>query len=385
LEIFSVINSPQCRRCHPIEWRGPHITKELATKWTPPFDGVTIKNVIEKSSKLMPSNFLTRFKKNKRGYISFLLLAFLFLITLFAEFIANDKPLLIRFNEKFYFPILTNIPEKNFGGEFETETDFRDPVVAELINKNGWMIFPPIPFSYQTINFNIKTPAPSKPTSANLLGTDDNGRDVLARVIYGIRISLIFGLTLTFFSAILGIFLGAIQGYFGGICDLVLQRFLEIWSSMPVLFLLIILSSIIEPSFFTLLALMLLFSWMSLVSYVRAEFLRLRNFDFVRASKALGASNFRIIFRHILPNASPIIIANLPFLLAGSITTLTSLDFLGLGLPIGSPSLGELLAQGKNNLTAYWLGITGFVTITTILTLLVFIGEAVRDAFDTRK
>lgn len=333
----------------------------------------------------MPSNFLTRFKKNKRGYISFFLLAFLFLTTLFAEFIANDKPLLIRFNEKFYFPILTNIPEKNFGGEFETETDFRDPVVAELINKNGWMIFPPIPFSYQTINFNTKTPAPSKPTSANLLGTDDNGRDVLARVIYGIRISLIFGLTLTFFSAILGIFLGAIQGYFGGICDLVLQRFLEIWSSMPVLFLLIILSSIIEPSFFTLLALMLLFSWMSLVSYVRAEFLRLRNFDFVRASKALGASNFRIIFRHILPNASPIIIANLPFLLAGSITTLTSLDFLGLGLPIGSPSLGELLAQGKNNLTAYWLGITGFVTITTILTLLVFIGEAVRDAFDTRK
>lgn len=333
----------------------------------------------------MPSNFLTRFKKNKRGYISFLLLAFLFLSTLFAEFIANDKPLLIRFNEKFYFPILTNISEKDLGGEFETTADFRDPAVVELINKNGWMIFPPIPFSYQTINFNIKTPAPSKPTSANLLGTDDNGRDVLARVIYGIRISLIFGLTLTFFSAILGIFLGAIQGYFGGIYDLVLQRFLEIWSSMPVLFLLIILSSIIEPSFFTLLALMLLFSWMSLVSYVRAEFLRLRNFDFVRASKALGASNSRIIFRHILPNASPIIIANLPFLLAGSITTLTSLDFLGLGLPIGSPSLGELLAQGKNNLTAYWLGITGFVTITTILTLLVFIGEAVRDAFDTRK
>ena len=333
----------------------------------------------------MPSNFLTRFKKNKRGYISFLLLAFLFLSTLFAEFIANDKPLLIRFNEKFYFPILTNISEKDFGGEFETAADFRDPAVADLINKNGWMIFPPIPFSYQTINFNIKTPAPSKPTTENLFGTDDQGRDVLARVIYGIRISLIFGLILTIFSAALGIFLGAIQGYFGGLTDLILQRFMEIWSSMPVLFLLIILSSIIEPSFFTLLALMLLFSWMSLVSYVRAEFLRLRNFDFVRASKALGASNSRIIFRHILPNASPIIIANLPFLLAGSITTLTSLDFLGLGLPIGSPSLGELLAQGKNNLTAYWLGITGFVTITTILTLLVFIGEAVRDAFDTRK
>ncbi len=333
----------------------------------------------------MPSNFTTRFKKNKRGYISFLILATLFLLTSFAEFIANDKPLLMRFNQEFYFPIFHSIPEKNLGGQFETTTDFRDPAVQELINKNGWIIFPPIPFSYDSINYKIKTPAPSKPTLANLLGTDDNGRDVLARVIYGIRISLVFGLILTFFSAILGIFLGAIQGYFGGICDLILQRFMEIWSSMPVLFLLIILSSIITPSFFTLLILMLLFSWMSLVSYVRAEFLRLRNFDFVRASKALGASNSRIIFHHILPNASPVILANLPFLLAGSIATLTSLDFLGLGLPIGSPSLGELLAQGKNNLNAYWLGISGFATITTILTLLVFIGEALRDAFDTRK
>jgi microcin C transport system permease protein len=333
----------------------------------------------------MTQTFTAKFNKNRRGYFSFIILATLFLITIFAEFLANDKPLVVYFKNKFYFPIIQNIPEKNFGGEFETQADFRDPAVQELINKNGWMIFAPIPFSYQTINFNIKTPAPSKPTLTNLLGTDDNGRDVLARVIYGIRISLIFGLVLTFFSAILGIFLGAIQGYFGGLCDLILQRFLEIWSSMPVLFLLIILSSIITPSFFTLLILMLLFSWMSLVGYVRAEFLRLRNFDFVRASKALGASNLRIIFRHILPNASPVILANLPFLLAGSIATLTSLDFLGLGLPIGSPSLGELLAQGKNNLNAYWLGISGFVTITTILTLLVFIGEALRDAFDTRK
>ena len=333
----------------------------------------------------MTQTFTEKFNKNRRGYFSFIILATLFLVTIFAEFLANDKPLVVYFNNKFYFPVIQNIPEKNFGGEFETQADFRDPVVQELINKNGWMIFAPIPFSYQTINFNIKTPAPSKPTLTNLLGTDDNGRDVLARVIYGIRISLIFGLVLTFFSAILGIFLGVIQGYFGGLCDLILQRFLEIWSSMPVLFLLIILSSIITPSFFTLLILMLLFSWMSLVGYVRAEFLRLRNFDFVRASKALGASNLRIIFRHILPNASPVILANLPFLLAGSITTLTSLDFLGLGLPIGSPSLGELLAQGKNNLNAYWLGISGFVTITTILTLLVFIGEALRDAFDTRK
>lgn len=333
----------------------------------------------------MPTPFFTKFKKNKRGYFSFIVLAFLLFLTTFAEFIANDRPLLLRFNSVFCFPILENISEKSLGGEFETAADFRDPAVQKLIEKNGWMIFPPIPFSYDSINYNIKTPSPSKPTSINLLGTDDNGRDVLARVIYGVRISLFFGLILTFFSSILGIFLGAIQGYFGGFCDLLLQRFMEIWSSMPVLFLLIILSAIIESSFFILLGLMLLFSWMSLVSIVRAEFLRLRNFDFIRASKALGASNFRIIFRHILPNVSPIIIANLPFLLAGSITTLTSLDFLGLGLPIGSPSLGELLAQGKNNLTAYWLGITGFVTITTILTLLVFIGEAFRDAFDTRK
>ena len=333
----------------------------------------------------MQPNSLTRFKKNKRGYASFLILSAIFILTLLAELIANDKPLLVRFNGEFCFPIFHSVPETNFGGEFETATDFRDPQVQQLIKENGWLIFPLIPFSYDTINYDVTSPAPSKPTFSNLLGTDDSGREVLARVIYGIRVSLIFGLTLTFFSAVLGIFLGAIQGYFGGLCDLILQRFMEIWSSMPVLFLLIILSSIIEPSFFTLLGLMLLFSWMSLVGYVRAEFLRLRNFDFVRASKALGASNFRIIFRHILPNASPIIIANLPFLLAGSITTLTSLDFMGLGLPIGSPSLGELLAQGKNNLTAYWLGISGFVLITTLLTLLVFIGEAMRDAFDTRK
>ncbi len=332
----------------------------------------------------MNENFFTKFKKNRRGYFSFLIFSALVFFTFFAELIANDKPLLMRFDGHFYFPIFQEVSEKNLGGDFETATDFRDPFVQKLIEKNGWIIFAPIRFSYDTINYEIKTPAPSKPTVANLLGTDDNGRDVLARTIYGIRISLIFGFILTFFSAAIGIFLGAIQGYFGGLTDLILQRFMEIWSSMPVLFLLIILSSIIEPSFFILLGLMLLFSWMSLVSYVRAEFLRLRNFDFVRASKALGASNSRIIFRHILPNASPIIIANIPFLLAASITTLTSLDFLGLGLPIGSPSLGELLAQGKNNLTAWWLGITGFITITLILTLLVFIGEAVRDAFDTR-
>jgi microcin C transport system permease protein len=333
----------------------------------------------------MSLSFFQKLKKNKRGYISLMIFGLIFIATSLAEFIANDRPLLVKFNDKIYFPIFSSISEKSFGGDLETNTDFRDPSVKKLIENNGWMIFAPIPFSYDTVNFSIKNPAPSKPTATNLLGTDDNGRDVLARTIYGIRISLIFGITLTTFSAIIGISLGAIQGYFGGATDIFLQRFMEIWSSMPILFLLIILSSIIEPSFFALLGLMLLFSWMSIVSYVRAEFLRLRNFDFVRASKAMGASNSRIIFRHILPNASPIIIANLPFILAGSITTLTSLDFLGLGLQVGSPSLGEILAQGKNNLSAYWLGITGFVTITLILTLLVFIGEALRDAFDTRK
>lgn len=329
--------------------------------------------------------FIEKFRKNRRGYFSFLIFAFLFFSTIFAELIANDRPLFVRFDGKNFFPTFQTILEKDVGGEFETLADFRDPALQKIINKNGFLIFPPIAFSFDTINYSTTSPAPSKPTSENLLGVDDQGRDVLARLIYGIRISLVFGFILAFFSAVIGIFLGAIQGYFGGLIDLFFQRFMEIWSSMPVLFLLIILSSIIEPSFSALLILLLLFSWMGLVAFVRAEFLRLRNFDFVRASKALGASDFRIIFKHILPNASPVIIANLPFLIAGAITTLASLDFLGLGLPAGSPSLGELLAQGKNNINAWWLGITGFVTITLILTLLVFIGEATRDAFDSRR
>lgn len=329
--------------------------------------------------------FLTRFKKNRRGYISFLIFSFLFFLTLFAEFIANDKPLFLKYQNHFYFPIFQNISEKEIGGVFESAADFRDPFVQKTISQNGFLIFPPIKFSYDTINYSITTPAPSKPNIENLLGSDDQGRDLLSRLIYGIRISLIFGFILAFFSAIIGIFLGAVQGYFGGLIDLFFQRFMEIWSSMPVLFLLIILSSIIEPSFFVLLFLLLIFSWMGLVAYVRAEFLRLRNFDFVRAAKALGASDLRIMLKHILPNASPVIIANLPFLIAGAITTLASLDFLGLGLPAGSPSLGEILAQGKNNINAWWLGISGFVVITLILTLLVFIGEALRDAFDSRR
>lgn len=333
-------------------------------------------------------NRFTKFKRNKRGYCSFLILSTIFFLTFCAEIIAGDKPLFVKYNGQFYFPVIQKISETKFGGVFETEADYRDQAVQNMIAENGqgnFMIWPLLKFSYDTINYDIKTPAPSKPTFTNLLGTDDQGRDVLARVIYGVRISLLFGLILTFCSAIIGIFLGAIQGYFGGLTDITLQRFMEIWSAMPVLFLLIILSSIIEPGFFALLGLMLLFGWMSLVGYVRAEFYRLKNFEYVMAAKVLAASNTRIIFKHILPNASAIIIANLPFLLSGSIVTLTSLDFLGLGMPLGAPSLGELLAQGKNNLTAWWLGITGFVTIASILTMLIFIGEAVRDSFDVRK
>lgn len=329
-------------------------------------------------------NFIAKFKSNKRGYVSFVIFLSILLVSLFSEIIANEKPLIVSYKKNLYFPFLVSYPEKIFGGNFETEADYLDPYVQKLIESEGFAIYAPIRFSYDTINLNLQTPAPSKPNRINLLGTDDNGRDVLARIIYGVRISLVFGIILTFFSALIGISLGAIQGYFGGWCDLILQRFIEIWSSMPVLFLLIILSSIIEPGFFTLLVLMLFFSWLSFVSYVRAEFLRLKNFDFVRSSKSLGASNSRIIFKHILPNSSPIIIANMPFILAGSITSLASLDFLGLGLPISYPSLGELLAQGKNNIHAYWLGISGFVVITVILALLVFIGEAFRDVFDTR-
>jgi len=330
-------------------------------------------------------DFWYKFKANRRGYFSFIIFLSIFLITLFAELIANDKPLLVKYRDNFYFPIFKSYIETDFGGDFATKANYRDPYLKELINKNGWMLMPIIPYSYNTINYAITKPAPTKPDYQNLLGTDDNGRDVLSRLIYGLRISLIFGLILTFFSATIGIILGALQGYFGGLTDLIMQRFMEIWSSLPVLFLLIILSSIIEPGFFILLFLMLLFSWMSLVGLVRAEFLRIRNFDFVRSAQAIGASNSRIIFTHILPNALASTLAALPFFLSHSIITLTALDFLGFGLPIETPSLGELLAQGKDNIAAYHLGISGFVVITLVSSLLVFIGEAVRDCFDVSK
>lgn len=326
-----------------------------------------------------------KFKNNKRAYYSLIIFIIIFIITLCANLIANDKPLMVKFNNKFYFPIFKNIPETEFNGELYTYTDYRDPEIQNLIKKNGWLIFTPIKFNFDTINLSVPTRAPSPPSIENLLGTDDQGRDVLSRIIYGLRISILFGIILSFFSLVIGIFLGAIQGFFGGKIDLILQRFIEIWSSLPMMFLLIIFSSIITPSFFTLLIIMLLFNWMATVGYVRAEFLRLRKFDYVKASIAMGASNYRIIFYHILPNAAAIIIANLPFLIASSITTLTALDFLGLGMPVGTPSLGELLSQGKNNLNAYWLGLSGFFVVTILLTILVFIAEGLRDSFDIRK
>jgi microcin C transport system permease protein len=302
-----------------------------------------------------------------------------------AELIANDSPILVRFDGNWYVPIVKDYPETIFGGDFETTADYKDEYVKELIEAKGWMIWPPIKFSYDTINYNLTVPAPAPPSKDNIFGTDDQGRDVAARLIYGFRLSVLFGFCLTLVSSIVGIIAGAVQGYFGGKIDLFFQRFLEIWGSLPQLFILIIISSIIAPSFWTLLIVLLLFSWTSLVGVVRAEFLRGRNLDYVRAAKALGMSDIKIMFRHVLPNAMIAAITFIPFILSGSVVALTALDFLGLGLPPGSPSLGELVRQGKENLQAPWLGLAGFAVLAAMLSLLVFIGEAVRDAFDPRK
>lgn len=325
------------------------------------------------------------FKANKRGYWSMVLFVSLFILSLFAEFIANDKPLLVSYKDQFYFPTFVTYPETDFGGDFETATDYRDPFVAELIEEDGWQIWPPIRYSYTTINYDLKSPAPSSPDFENWLGTDDQGRDVLARVIYGYRISVSFGLILTIFSSLIGVSAGAVQGYFGGWTDLIFQRVLEVWGGMPSLYILIILASLIEPTFTILLVLLLLFSWPSLVGVVRAEFLRSRNFDYVRAARALGVRDSVIMFKHLLPNSMVSALTFLPFILTGSIVSLTSLDFLGLGLPPGSASLGELLAQGKANLQAPWLGVTAFLTLSIMLTLAFFMQEGIRDAFDPRK
>jgi microcin C transport system permease protein len=328
---------------------------------------------------------LHNFRANRRGFWSLWIFLALFVFSLLADVIANDHPLLIKYDGRFYLPVLTAYPETTFGGLLPTEADYRDPAVAKLIDAKGWMIWPPIPYSYDTINYQLPGPAPTAPSSDNWLGTDDQGRDLTARLIYGFRISVLFGLVLTLASSVVGVMAGAVQGYFGGWTDLLFQRFIEIWGGLPVLYLLIILSSLVAPNFWWLLGLMLLFSWTALVGVVRAEFLRARNFDYVRAARALGVRNSVIMLRHLLPNAMVATLTFLPFILNGAITTLTSLDFLGFGLPPGSPSLGEILAEGKANLQAPWIGIEGFLVLAVMLSLLIFIGEAVRDAFDPRK
>ncbi len=328
---------------------------------------------------------LHNFRANARGYWSFWIFLAIFLVALFAEFIANDKPFLVYYEGELYTPIFTAYPETAFGGEFETEADYRDPYMAGLIGDEGWMIWPIVPYHHTTVAWNLPVPAPAPPDAEHWLGTDDQARDVVARLIYGFRISVLFGFVLTVVSAVIGVSLGAVQGYFGGWLDLLFQRFMEIWSGLPTLYLLIIMASVVEPNFWWLLGLLLMFSWMGFVGVVRAESLRVRNFDYIRAARALGVSDVMIMVRHILPNATVATITFMPFTLAGSVTMLTSLDFLGIGLPPGSASLGEILAQGKANLQAPWLGLTGFFTIAVMLSLLIFIGEAVRDALDPRK
>jgi microcin C transport system permease protein len=325
------------------------------------------------------------FKANRRGYISAIIFGILLILALLAEFIANDRPILVFYDGGIYLPVLKDYPETTFGGTFMTGTNYKDPYVQQLIAEKGWAVWPIIPFSYDVAVGNLPGPAPTAPDAINWLGTDDNARDVMARVIYGFRISVLFGLILTIVSTVIGVVAGAVQGFYGGWTDLLFQRFLEIWGGLPFLYVLLIMSSVIEPGFWTLLGIMLVVSWTWPVGVVRAEFLRARNFEYVRAAKSMGMSDWRIMVKHILPNALVATLTFLPFTLSASVTTLTALDFLGLGLPPGSPSLGELLQQGKENLQAPWLGITGFVVIGGMLTLLVFIGEAVRDAFDPRK
>jgi microcin C transport system permease protein len=328
---------------------------------------------------------IENFNANRRGFWSLWVFLALFGLSLFAEFIANDRPIIVVHDGQLFVPIFRAYPETAFGGTFPTEADYGDPAVVALIEAKGWMLRPPIPYNHRSVAWDLAVPAPSPPDRNHWLGTDDQARDVIARSLYGFRISVLFGFTLTIVSAVVGVAAGAVQGYFGGWIDLIFQRFMEVWSSVPTLFVLIILASIVEPTFWWLLGILLLFQWMGFVGVVRAEFLRARNFDYVRAARALGASDWVIMVRHVLPNAMVATMTFVPFILAGSVTALTGLDFLGIGLPPGSASLGELLAQGKANLQAPWLGLTGFFVIALMLSLLIFIGEAVRDAFDPRK
>lgn len=327
-----------------------------------------------------------RFKSNRRGYVSLWVFGILFGVSLFAEVICNDKPLLVYYNGEFYFPIVQAYPETTFGGDFETEADYSDPYVKQLISRgDNWVIEPLIPYSYNTINFNSDLPNPAPPSEHNLLGTDDRGRDVFARLLYGFRLSVLFAFALTAIGVFIGIVAGAVQGYFSGKVDLIMQRLIEVWSSMPELYLLIIFSSIFQPSIWLLIILLSLFGWMGLSDYVRAEFLRGRNLDYVRAARAMGLGNLAIMRKHLLPNSMVPVITFLPFRISGSILALTSLDFLGLGVPPSTPSLGELLSQGKENIEAWWLSLSAFIVLVGALMLLIFIGEALREALDTRK
>ena len=330
-------------------------------------------------------NAIHLFRQNKRAYWSAIVFLSLLLISMLSEFIANDKPLVMSYNNQLYFPIFKTYTDLDFGGDFPTPADYKDEFIINNINKNGWMIMPIIPFSFNTVDFKLKTPTPSAPDRTHWLGTDDEGRDILARILYGIRLSVAFAFALTLISSAIGIFAGAVQGYLGGKTDIIMQRFIEIWDSLPQLFILIIVASLFIPTFWTLLIIMLLFSWTSLTGMVRAEFMRTRNFEFVKAARVLGVSNWRIIYRHILPNALVATITFIPFLISEAIVALTALDFLGLGLSQDYPSLGDLVRQGKDNLQAPWIGVSIFIVLSSLLTLLIFIGEGVRDVLDTRK
>ncbi|WP_130472729.1 ABC transporter permease [Candidatus Magnetaquicoccus inordinatus] len=327
-----------------------------------------------------------RFQAHRRGFHSLWIFALLFVLSLGAELLANDKPLLIHYQGSYYFPLWQSYPETTFGGDFATEADYRDPyILSRLQQSPNWLLFPPIPYRFDTIDGQLRHPAPAPPDRQHLLGTDDRARDIVARLLYGFRLSVLFALTLTLIGTLLGILAGAVQGYFGGYTDLLLQRLIEIWGSMPELYLLIIFASLFNPSLLLLILLLSLFGWMSLADYVRAEFLRARNMAYVKAARAMGATDQTIMFRHLLPNAMTPVITFLPFRISGTILALTSLDFLGLGVPPSTPSLGELLQQGKANMEAWWISLSTFTVLVTMMLLLNFIGEALRDAMDPRK
>lgn len=351
------------------------------------FNFLQNKTTTSYKSRLSPITLrrLAAFHSNKRAYYSLIAFLIIFILSLFSELWSNDKPYIVSYDGNYYFPIVKDYPDQTFGGDFPTPADYKDAYTRHNIEQKGWMLFPIIPFSFNTVDYDLNTPAPAAPSARHWLGTDDEGRDILSRILYGLRLSIIFAFILTATSSLIGIVAGAVQGYFGGKIDMFFQRFLEIWEALPQLFVLIIVASIFVPTFWSLLLILLFFSWMNLTSVVRAEFLRTRNFEFVRAAKALGVSNLRIIYRHILPNAVIATITFIPFFISEAVVALTALDFLGLGLSQDYPSLGDLVRQGKDNLQAPWIGITIFIVLSTLLTLLIFIGEGVRDAFDSRR